>query len=950
MGPPLVILAALGGTLVGSDRLAFRDVSHFYTPLYEYVADRGQESWLPLWNPLDNTGLPLWGENTTAFFYPPRYLLFALPLGASVAMGWYVALHLVGAFYAARWLARRAGCSAAAASLAGVTYAFSGPVHFLYSNPPFLVGACWLPLALGGLVYCPGGWRPATLVSAIALAMMVLGGDPQTAAHAGLVGLVIVAVRHLTGGDVSRPRERPHADRRPNADRRSDADGHPRVGEISRVAVSRQPDGGRSSGRWIPIFAAPLLAAALAAPQLAASIDWGRHSARLESKGVADWWRPPASGSHRREAFEFSVPPWRMAEWVTPDAGGRMLPQNHRWVGWLSGEERVWTPTLYGGMLALVALTTRLVRFRRDGWDIGLALIVIGTLASWGHYGPAWLARSLAWGLTGIEWWPEIDGAVGGPYWLFHHAVPGYSAFRYPAKWLPLVSLGLALTAGRWADGLAAAAVRAERAPAERAPAGGRVERAGIRPGIQPVASWLVVVGILAIGWLGLAFATPAQGMERWLVDRFGELPADRFWGPLSLAGAGRDLGRSLIHSLVMLAALAAVLVWLGKDRRRLPAGLLAVALIDLGMVARSITHTVPVAAEHALLETLEATGDGPPEVRSPPTRWLRTQSQGGWPGRWRTTSSPHRLLEVEASQRASWFGRWHLADRQAVFNAMTTLRSSQIDRFWDRVGPAMKDLSAAERARFWAKLRSRWGIAGQSHTTAADTRVADDRETLLLATVDRRESAEAASPEGLRLFADWKAVASAESRRHWDAWLASVRDGDADAPPWVILPPAAAREPSRDAAQEPSTARPDSPSAPVRCLTWGPDSVEVLVDTATGGLLRRAAFQDGWWQARLESADVPTDSPPSPAAGLAVHPVDFLSQGVFVPPGRWKVTFTYRPGWLWPSLTVTAIAWAAAFAWITSLARLARVAGMPSRGGAARRVRVAKKRGKKRL
>ncbi len=99
---PVVIGLLFATTLVGIDRLAFRDVSHFYTPLYDYVAYRTQSQWLPLWNPLDQTGIPLVGETTTAVFYPVRVLLFALPIPPQLSLAWYVALHLILASFAAR--------------------------------------------------------------------------------------------------------------------------------------------------------------------------------------------------------------------------------------------------------------------------------------------------------------------------------------------------------------------------------------------------------------------------------------------------------------------------------------------------------------------------------------------------------------------------------------------------------------------------------------------------------------------------------------------------------------------------------------------------------------------------------------------------------------------------------------------------------------------------------
>jgi len=101
--------AILGPALIGRERLAFRDVSHFYTPLYEYVDARQSESWLPLWNPMEITGLPLAGETTTAVFYPIRILVYQLIPSPVTAIAWYVALHLMLAAVAIHVAAKSAG-------------------------------------------------------------------------------------------------------------------------------------------------------------------------------------------------------------------------------------------------------------------------------------------------------------------------------------------------------------------------------------------------------------------------------------------------------------------------------------------------------------------------------------------------------------------------------------------------------------------------------------------------------------------------------------------------------------------------------------------------------------------------------------------------------------------------------------------------------------------------
>ena len=285
---PLAILVFMASSLVGTDRLGFRDVSHFYTPLYDYVSQRQAEAWLPLWNPLDHTGIPLAGETTTAVFYPLRILVFSLPIDVELAIAWYVALHLILASLAAWTVARWSGISPVAASIGAVAYAMSGSVLFLYSNPPFLVGAAWLPLVLGALL-CNGGPSPTIriLIASTTLAMMVLGGDPQTALHAMIVVAAAGLVRWLRG----------------------------------------KPSPLGFGGMML----VPLVAAVLAAPQIGASLDWSRQSDRVSQHDPAEsWFAPPIVGSRRHQAFAYSLPPWHAIEMVTPNAFGRLFPTNQR--------------------------------------------------------------------------------------------------------------------------------------------------------------------------------------------------------------------------------------------------------------------------------------------------------------------------------------------------------------------------------------------------------------------------------------------------------------------------------------------------------------------------------------------------------------------------------------------------------------------------------------------
>ena len=104
-----ILSSRFGGCLIGNERLGFRDVGFFFTPLYGYLAKRESDQALPLHNPLDELGVAIAGETTTALFYPPRRLIFGLIASPETAMGWYVVLHLVLAGVTAAYAARRAG-------------------------------------------------------------------------------------------------------------------------------------------------------------------------------------------------------------------------------------------------------------------------------------------------------------------------------------------------------------------------------------------------------------------------------------------------------------------------------------------------------------------------------------------------------------------------------------------------------------------------------------------------------------------------------------------------------------------------------------------------------------------------------------------------------------------------------------------------------------------------
>jgi hypothetical protein len=75
-------------------------------------------------------------------------------------------------------------------------------------------------------------------------------------------------------------------------------------------------------------------------------------------------------------------------------------------------------------------------------------------------------------------------------------------------------------------------------------------------------------------------------------------------------------------------------------------------------------------------------------------------------------------------------------------------------------------------------------------------------------------------------------------------------------------------------------------------------------VQLTAPGLLTRPVLQDGHWVAQYAPID------DTRWESVTVLRVDYLTQGVILPAGSWKLRFVYAPSWLPWSLGIAAIAW----------------------------------------
>jgi len=339
------------------------------------------------------------------------------------------------------------------------------------------------------------------------------------------------------------------------------------------------------------------------------------------------------------------------------------------------------------------------------------------------------------------------------------------------------------------------------------------------------------------------------------------------------------------------------------------------VICLDLGISAHDMVHQVSKADLKAVML---ASGRS---AETGQNRWMRTRAGSGWPNAWSQNSSHERLLEVEASSRMAWFGRWHLADRVHVLNNMVSIRSRNAAVFWQAVNQMTSELGVDEQIRLWQSLRAWLAIEGTIH--ASDRVNTIDLNGRKLDLIDL--SSHFLNREGdLSAYRDWQV----SSERLTAAVLVERFKQDG-----FLLGERGQREPGlqRPVVETELTV----PSGPVadwqtsetsehdlqtlweaKCLQQKPQSVVYQIEIKSPLLITRPAIQDGNWNARftsIKSSEWSDERGRRSWQAADVHGVDGITQGVILPAGQWWLEFYYQPWWLNWSIATWAIGWSGA-------------------------------------
>jgi hypothetical protein len=175
--------------IVGRQTLYWTDLTWIHYPRHIFAAEEWLAGRVPLWDPYEDTGIPLLAESQVGALYPFS-AIFLSPFSPSLELSFFILLHFTLAALFTFILARSLEMSRAAATVAGLAFGFGGFLMAQVPNLNIMTGAVWLPLTLYALIQTTRqrSWLIAMLAG-LPLALQILTAQPQITFYT----LVIIA-------------------------------------------------------------------------------------------------------------------------------------------------------------------------------------------------------------------------------------------------------------------------------------------------------------------------------------------------------------------------------------------------------------------------------------------------------------------------------------------------------------------------------------------------------------------------------------------------------------------------------------------------------------------------------------------------------------------------------------------------------------------------------------
>ena len=365
---PIGALLLLAPVWFSQRMFFYRDFWQLYYPGLKWAAITVKNGNLPLWNPYIACGYPAFAAMTCAYAYPP-VLLLLLPW-FDIGLKLYIFCHLIWAGWGSYRLCRELRCSPVAAGIGGMIFMAGGPVVSGINNICYLLSPAWLPWTLWCYLRLLATRRPRWLIAtAVTLALMALAGDSQSCYHAGILLLLLT------------------------------------------ISQWREQGWRQTAGNLLALFAAIVVAVALAAVQLLPTAELAANCERL-------------AGVQNRHAFLFSFYGKYLWRLVVPFIYGN---PTHIWHGPGAYTTMPFLSSIYLGLATIPLALTGLFRASRLRWRY-----------TWGISAVLFLLTSLA-----------IELPL---YRFFRQWLPLWSSFRYAEKLLLPLALMLAVLAAGGLD------------------------------------------------------------------------------------------------------------------------------------------------------------------------------------------------------------------------------------------------------------------------------------------------------------------------------------------------------------------------------------------------------------------------------------------------------------------------------------------------------------------
>jgi hypothetical protein len=324
----LLVFAAFPQVILGLQTFVVRDYGFFSYPVAYFQRECFWHGQLPFWNPYNYCGVPFLAQWNTLPVYPAALIYLTLPLAWSLPF--FCLLHQWFGGLGMYQLARRWSGNDFAGAFAGVAFAFNGLTLNLLMWPSHIATFGWMPWVV---LLVERGWREggrSLLWAALAGAMQMLAGGPETIFLTWLLLAVLWIDQLIFGSDATAP-----------------------------SGTERQKEHSASRGAVFWRFPATvLLVTALAAVQLLPFLQLAGHSQRHGNYADLRW----------------SMPGWGWANFLVPMVFGSTAD-----VGVFFQYDQSWTSSYYLGLgtLWLALLTMWIVRDRRVKWLAALTIIAL---------------------------------------------------------------------------------------------------------------------------------------------------------------------------------------------------------------------------------------------------------------------------------------------------------------------------------------------------------------------------------------------------------------------------------------------------------------------------------------------------------------------------------------------------------------------------------------------